>query len=40
MRELIIINLLKLADEIIGPRIWRYDFRRRRNLHVWHLLWR
>ena len=40
MRELIIITPLKIADEIIGPRIWRYDVRRMRNLHVWHLLWR
>ena len=41
MRELIIKNLLKLAIEVIGvKRKWRFDVRRRGNLHVWHLPWR
>jgi len=41
MRELIILKLLKLAIKTIGvKRKWRFDVRRRGNLHVWHLLWR
>ena len=40
-RKLIIIKLLKIDVDIIGPTgMWWVDVRRRGDLHVRHLLWR